>query len=101
MKIGIVGSGIVGKTLGSALIAKGHQVMIGSRSKQNEKVAAWVAANGDNALQGTFSDAAGFGEIIFNSTNGEHALEALEAAGRDNLSNKILIDVSNPLDFSK
>lgn len=101
MKIGIIGSGIVGKTIGSALIAKGNEVKMGSRSKQNEKAAEWAAKNGENASQGTFADAAEFGEIIFNCTKGEHSLEALEAAGRNNLADKILIDVSNALNFSK
>lgn len=101
MKIGIAGSGMVGQTLGTALISKGHQVMLGSRSKYNDKVAEWTKKNGENASQGTFEDAAVFGEIIFNCTKGEHALEALEAAGRKNLAGKILIDVTNPLDFSR
>jgi predicted dinucleotide-binding enzyme len=101
MNIGIIGTGVVGNTIGSALIAKGHHVKLGSRTAKNEKSAAWVAANGDTASQGTFADAAKFGELIFNCTKGEHSLQALEAAGKDNLAGKILIDVANPLDFSK
>ncbi|MEO6454445.1 MAG: NAD(P)-binding domain-containing protein [Ginsengibacter sp.] len=101
MKIGIIGTGIVSNTIGSALIAKGHEVKIGSRTKQNEKAAEWVAKHKENASHGTFADAAQFGEIIFNCTKGEHSLDALEAAGKINLASKILIDVSNPLDFSK
>jgi predicted dinucleotide-binding enzyme len=101
MKIGILGTGIVGETLGSALVAKSHQVKVGSRSAQNEKAGKWVTKNGQNASQGTFADAAKFGEVIFNCTKGEHAVEALESAGKINLATKILVDVSNPLDFSK
>lgn len=101
MKIGILGTGIVGVTIGSALITKNHQVKIGGRSKQNEKAEEWVTKNGSDASHGTFEDAAQFGEIIFNCTNGEHSIKALEAAGKNNLGSKILIDVSNPLDFSK
>ena len=101
MKIGIIGTGIVGNTLGTALIAKGHEVKMGSRDATNEKAAEWTNANGKNASQGTFEDAAQFGDIIFNCTKGEHSLDALKAAGEQNLAGKILVDVANPLDFSK
>lgn len=101
MKIGILGTGIVGSTLGTALIAKGHEVKMGSRDAINEKATEWTKANGKNALQGTFEDAVIFGDIIFNCTKGEHSLEALTAAGEQNLAGKILVDVANPLDFSK
>ncbi|MEO5783510.1 MAG: NAD(P)-binding domain-containing protein [Ginsengibacter sp.] len=101
MKIGIIGTGIVGNTLGTALIAKGHEVKMGSRDATNEKAAEWTNANGKNASQGTFEDVAQFGDIIFNCTKGEHSLDALKAAGEQNLAGKILVDVANPLDFSK
>ena len=101
MKIGILGTGMVGSTLGTAFIAKGHEVKMGSRDAINEKAMEWTQANGKNATQGTFEDAAVFGDIIFNCTKGEHSLEALTAAGEQNLANKILVDVANPLDFSK
>ncbi len=101
MKIGILGSGVVGNTLGTALITKGHDVKMGSREAANEKAAEFTKANGKNASQGTFEDAALFGDIIFNCTKGEHSLEALKLAGEQNLAGKILVDVANPLDFSK
>jgi len=101
MNIGILGSGIVGQTLASKLVSLGHQVKIGSRSASNDKGAEWVKKHGANASQGTFSDTAKFGEIVFNCTKGEASLEALNRAGRTNLKSKILVDVSNPLDFSK
>jgi predicted dinucleotide-binding enzyme len=101
MKIGILGTGIVGTTIGSALIAKGHEVKMGSRDALNEKASAWTKASGNNASQGIFEEAAVFGDIIFNCTKGEHSLEVLKLAGEQNLSGKILIDVANPLDFSK
>lgn len=101
MKIGILGSGAVGSTVGGKLVALGHEVKMGSRTATNEKAAAWVASAGPNASQGTFADAASFGEIVFNCTGGAVALAALEMAGTDNLAGKILIDISNPLDFSK
>lgn len=101
MKIGVLGTGAVGNTIGSALLKLGHEVKMGSRTAGNEKAAAWVAANGTGASQGTFADAAAFGELLFNCTNGAGAIEALQLAGEGNLSGKILVDIANPLDFSK
>ncbi len=101
MNIAILGTGNVGQTIGSKLIAVGHSVRIGSRTATNEKAAAWVKSAGERASAGTFADAAAFGEILFNCIGGMVTLDALRMAGAANLSGKILIDVSNPLDFSK
>ncbi len=101
MKIAILGTGMVGNTIGSKLIELGHEVMMGSRTKNNEKAQAWLKSAGSKASTGTFADAASFGELIFNCTAGGASIEALQSAGADNLNNKILIDVANPLDFSK
>lgn len=101
MKIGVLGTGMVGKAIGNKLVALGHEVKMGSRTPDNEKAAEWVAAAGKNASQGTFADAAAFGEIIFNCTKGETTLEVLKQAGEKNLEGKVLIDITNALDFSK
>lgn len=101
MKIAVLGTGSVGDTIGSKLISLGHEVKMGSRTRDNEKALAFVAKNGEKASQGTFEDAAAFGEIIFNCTQGMASLEVLKAAGEANLSGKILVDISNPLDFSQ
>ncbi len=101
MKIGVLGTGMVGKTIGSKLIQLGHQVMMGSRTNNNEKAAVWVQEMESNASQGTFADAALFGELIFNCTSGGASLEVLTLAGASNLKGKIIIDIANPLDFSK
>lgn len=101
MKLGVLGTGAVGQTIGGKLVALGHQVKMGSRSATNEKAAAWVKAAGGGASQGTFADAAAFGEIVFSCTAGAGTVEAARAAGEANLRGKILIDVSNSLDFSK
>ena len=101
MKIAVLGTGMVGETIGSKLVALGHEVKMGSRSANNEKAAAWVKKSGAKASQGTFADAAAFGELIFNCTSGSGSLEALNAAGKENLKGKLLLDLSNPLDFSK
>ncbi|HTB30500.1 MAG TPA: NAD(P)-binding domain-containing protein, partial [Bacteroidia bacterium] len=106
MKIGIIGTGMVGATLGTKLVQLGHQVTMGSRNSGNEKAVKWVsenvtAGNFKNAGQGNFADAASFGDIVFNCTKGDGAMDAVKAAGESNLNGKILVDVSNPLDFSK
>jgi predicted dinucleotide-binding enzyme len=101
MKIGILGTGMVGSTIGTKLIQLGHDVKMGSRTATNEKAAAWVQHNGNHASQGTFADAAAFGELVFHCTHGVEALAALNLAGAHNLKNKILIDIANALDFSK
>jgi 8-hydroxy-5-deazaflavin:NADPH oxidoreductase len=99
-KIGILGTGIVGKTIGTKLIQLGYEVKIGSRTANNEKALEWVNANGKTASTGTFEDAAKFGDIIYNCTKGEIALEVFKLAGIGNFDNKTIIDISNPLDFS-
>jgi 8-hydroxy-5-deazaflavin:NADPH oxidoreductase len=99
--IAILGTGMVGDSIGTKLVSLGHKVKMGSRTVNNEKAVAWAAKNGELASHGTFADAATFGEIVFNCTSGQVSLEALQLAGRENLQGKILIDVANPLDFSK
>jgi predicted dinucleotide-binding enzyme len=97
MKIGILGTGMVGNAIGSKLIQLGHDVQMGSRTADNKKAVEWAEQNGLQASQGTFSNAASFGEIIFNCTAGAVSLDVLELAGKENLSGKILIDIANPL----
>ncbi len=101
MKIGILGTGTVGQTLGTKLVALGHAVKMGSRTATNEKAAKWIATSGTGASQGTFGDAASFGEIVFNCTSGTVTLDVLRQAGSQAFDGKILVDVGNPLDFSK
>jgi len=87
VKIGVLGTGVVGTTIAGKLRDLGHEVLIGSRSA------------GDDAVP--FADAAAHGELVFNCTNGNASLEALRSAGEDNLAGKVLVDVSNALDFSQ
>jgi 8-hydroxy-5-deazaflavin:NADPH oxidoreductase len=100
MKIAVLGTGQVGETIASKLVSLGHQVKMGSRTVNNEKAAAFVAKFSENASQGTFEEAAQFAEIIVNATSGVGSIEALTLAGENNLNGKIIIDISNPLDFS-
>ena len=74
---------------------------MGSREARNEKAVAWAGEGGDAASEGSFADAAEFGEIVVNATAGTGSLAALEAAGLENLAGKVLIDIANPLDFSQ
>jgi predicted dinucleotide-binding enzyme len=112
--IGIIGSGQVAQTLGSKLLELGHSVMVSSRDVTVAKdrgdwgvipsageFAAAQKALGRGAAAGSFADAAAFGELIINATAGEHTLDALQSAGTSNLHGKILVDVANPLDFSR
>ena len=101
MKIAILGTGIVGNTIGSKLIQMGYEVKMGSRTADNAKAVEWAKDKGPLASYGTFADAASFADIVFNCTGGGVSLDALKMAGKENLSGKILIDLANPLDFSK
>ena len=101
MKFGVLGSGIVGSTIATKLVSLGHEVKMGSRDAANEKARAWVASAGRGASQGTFADAAVFGEIVFNCTAGMSSVDALKSAGNSALRGKVLVDVANALDFSK
>lgn len=98
MKIGVLGTGMVGKGLASKLADLGHEVKMGSRKTGNEAAVGWAQDSGDLASEGSFADAAAHGEIVVNATTGKHSVQALEAAGEENLNGKLLIDVANPID---
>src|SRR6266498_5164975 len=100
MQIGILGSGITAQTLGSRLVQQGHEVMLGSREEAKQSSVTWARDAGQQALYGTFMNAASFGEILFNCTLGMASLDALQSAGAENLKDKILIDTANPIDRS-
>jgi len=104
MNIAILGTGGVGQTLAAKLSSIGHTVTLGTRDAAatlaREDFGAWHKEN--SAVKVTsFAEAAAAGEIILNALAGHAVLDSLTAAGEANLSGKILIDISNPLDFSK
>lgn len=110
MRIGVLGSGVVGQNLGGALARGGHDVVLGTRSPEKLKekrghggtsLAEWLGEVGDRGRVGTFAEAAAHGEVVLNATNGAGTLEALRIAGETNLEGKILLEIANPLDFSK
>jgi predicted dinucleotide-binding enzyme len=101
MRVGVLGTGMVGQALATKLIDVGHDVVMGSRRADNEAAAEWVASTGGAGRAGIFAEAAEHGEVVVNATSGAVSLSALELAGGDNLAGKVLIDVANPLDFSQ
>ena len=100
MRIGIFGTGGVGRTLGSRFIELGHEVRLGSRTADNEAAATWANEAGEAASHGTFADAAAFGELLVNATSGGASVEAIGSADAADLEGKVMLDVANPLDFS-
>jgi len=97
MKIGVLGSGMVAQALSARLAELGHDVVIGTRDI--EKLKGWQSSN-QRVKIGSFAETAAHGEMVFNATNGAASLQALAMAEPENLTGKILVDVSNPLDFS-
>lgn len=100
MRTGILGTGDVGRALGKAFVATGHEVKMGSRSATNDKALVWAKEMGPNASSGTFADAAAFGELIVLATLGVANESALRSAGLEKFRGKLVIDTTNPLDFS-
>lgn len=96
MKVGILGSGIVGRVLASAFLQEGHEVMVGSRSPEKEEVTTWKSKNPEG-MTGHFSDAASFGELLVLATKGTVVLDAIALAGTANLQGKVVIDATNPI----
>ncbi|MCB1025572.1 MAG: NAD(P)-binding domain-containing protein [Acidobacteria bacterium] len=99
MKLGFIGAGNVAKKLAEAFLEKGYEIRLGSRSP--EKLNVWVKAAGKKASAGTLSETAVFGDVLFFCVGGEVINEAIAAAGPQNFAGKTLIDVTNPMDFSK
>jgi predicted dinucleotide-binding enzyme len=96
MKIGILGSGIVGRVLGSAFLKEGHEVMLGTRTISKDEVVKWLDEN-KKGKAGTFGETASFGELLVLATGGSVAEEALQLSGEKNLDGKIIIDATNPI----
>ena len=112
MKIGVFGTGVVGQTIAEKLESLGHEVILGTRDVKASMARAdkdsfgrpplkeWVAQHPKVKL-GTHAEAAAHGQLLVNATNGMGSLEALKLAGEKNLNGKVMLDISNPLDFSK
>ncbi len=112
MRYAVLGTGSVGRTIAAKLASLGHQVAIGTRDPKatlgrtepdtmgNPPFAQWQSGHEEVRLE-TFADAAAWSDTIVNTTSGTASLQALEAAGADNLAGKLVIDIANPLDFSQ
>lgn len=106
MKIGLLGTGMVGRAVATRLVELGHDVMMGTRDRA--KADDWVASIGraggvdplEGARSGSFAEAAAHGDVLVNATSGLGSLTALRQAGVEQLRGKVLIDIANPLDFS-
>jgi predicted dinucleotide-binding enzyme len=94
MKIGVLGSGDVGKTLASGFIKHGYEVLLGSRTP--EKLADWAAKNPAGST-GTFAAAAAFGELLVLAVKGNAAGDVLRLAGEQNIKGKTVMDACNPI----
>jgi hypothetical protein len=101
VRIAVLGTGAVGSAIAGKLVALGHEVTMGSRTADNERASAWAAAAGPGAAHATFAGAAEVAELVFNCTSGGVSVDVLRAAGAANLAGKIVVDVSNSLDFSQ
>jgi predicted dinucleotide-binding enzyme len=101
MRIGVLGTGDVGRALGRGFLMLGHEVKLGGRDGKNEKALAWAKESGAKASSGTFAEAAEFGELLVISTLWAGTKNALELAGAKSFRGKVVIDTTNPLDFSQ
>jgi predicted dinucleotide-binding enzyme len=111
MNIAVLGTGMVGQALAGRLLELGHDVVVGTRDPEatrartepdgmgNPPVSAWLDVHPAAGLA-TFAEAAAAAELVVNATSGAAAIPALELAGADNLAGKVVLDISNPLDFS-
>ena len=100
MKVGIIGSGDVAKSLGTGFLELGHEVKLGSRTPESEGLVAWKKMSGARASTGTVADAAAFGELLVLATHGVENENAIRLAGPKNFSGKVVIDTTNPLSFT-
>jgi predicted dinucleotide-binding enzyme len=101
MKIGILGTGDVGKVLAAGFKAAGHEVMIGTRDPASGKLADWLSDAGKGVRVGTFGQAAAFGEVVVFAIGWAHAKEAIDLADPANFRGKVMLDASNPLGFER
>lgn len=101
MRYGVLGTGMVGKTIATKLAELGHEVTIGARKLGNTEADAWAQAAPETRRSGSFADAASFGETVVNATSGVASIDALRSAGAENLSGKVLIDATSPTHSSE
>jgi predicted dinucleotide-binding enzyme len=96
MKVGILGSGVVGRVLATAFLKEGHKVMLGTRDTSKEDVVKWKNENPDGSL-GSFQETAQYGELIVLAVGGLVAEDAISLAGKEHFMDKVVIDTTNPI----
>jgi 8-hydroxy-5-deazaflavin:NADPH oxidoreductase len=99
-RVGVLGTGEVGRRLAEGFCSRGHEVMIGSRSPEKPELREWLSGRGAGIGAGTFAEAARHGELLVLAVLGNAAQEAIAEAGPANFAAKVVIDATNPLDFS-
>jgi predicted dinucleotide-binding enzyme len=99
-RVGVLGSGEVGRRLAAGFHSRGHDVMIGSRDPSKPELSEWLSGGGAGVKAGTFEQAAAHGELLVLAVLGNAAEEAIAQAGPENFTGKVVIDTMNPLDFS-
>jgi hypothetical protein len=99
-RVGVLGTGEVGRRLAAGFRGRGHQVTIGSRDRQKTELREWQAGEGAGIEAGTFAEAAAFGELVVLAVLGDAAPDVIADAGPENFAGKVVIDAMNPLDFS-
>ncbi len=100
IRVGVLGSGEVGRCLAAGFSSRGHEVMIGSRDPGKAELREWLAGDGSGIQVGTFAETAAHGELLVLAVLGNAAEDAIADAGIDNFKGKVVIDAMNPLDFS-
>ena len=96
MKIGILGSGVVGQVLATGFLKEGHTVMLGTRNTSKDEVVKWKTVNASGQT-GSFEETARFGELLVLATGGSVTADAIKLAGSEHFANKVVIDATNPI----
>jgi predicted dinucleotide-binding enzyme len=99
-RVGVLGSGEVGRRLAAGFASRGHEVMIGTRDADKPELREWLSTSGANVRADSFGQAAEHGELLALAVLGDAAEEVIAQAGQQNFSGKVVIDAMNPLDFS-
>jgi predicted dinucleotide-binding enzyme len=99
-RVGVLGTGEVGRRLASGFRGRGHEVTIGSRDPEKRELREWLSAEGAGIQSGTFAEAAAAGDLLVLAVLGDAAEQVIADAGRESFAGKVVIDAMNPLDFS-
>jgi predicted dinucleotide-binding enzyme len=100
-RVGVLGTGPAGLAMGHAFVELGHEVMLGSREVPNDSTAEWKAEAGRRGFAGTFAEAAAFGEVVVVAIRGDATEAVLRRVGHEPFGEKVVIDLTNPIDYSK